>query len=71
MVAMDRRSLSFMYSFPNLIPLPAHKVQHIVDQVAPYGLDRLYSAWFGAVVKTGAKAAVELSAKRYIQAIYA
>jgi hypothetical protein len=65
----DRRYVSFMHSFPNLIPLPAHKVQRIVEQVAPYAFDRLYSAWFGAVVKEGAKAAVELSAKRYITAI--
>lgn len=68
-VVADRRYVSFMRSFPNLIPLPASKVQHIVDQLVPYAFDRVYSAWFGSVVKTGAKAAVETSARRYIAAI--
>ena len=70
-VVADRRYVSFMRSFPNLIPLPAYKVQHIVDQLAPYAFDRVYSAWFGAVVKAGAQHAVEASARRYIAAIAA
>src|SRR5207247_3026272 len=35
MVAMDRRSLSFMYSFPNYIPLNAEAVRRIWAAVEP------------------------------------
>jgi hypothetical protein len=35
MVAADRRSLSFMYSYPNYIPLNAAAVQRIAQAVAP------------------------------------
>lgn len=68
-VVMDRRYVSFMYSFPNLVPLPARAVQRIVEAVEPFAYDRLYSAWFDKVVFTDAKAAVRHSAERYINAI--
>lgn len=68
-VVQDRRYVSFMHSFPNLIPLNASAVQHVVDAVAPYPYDRIYSAWFGNVVKENARAGVEFSAARYIQHI--
>lgn len=68
-VVEDRRWLSFMYSYPNLIPLPASKVQRIVDAVDPFDFDRIYGAWWGKVVRANAKAAVLHSAERYIRAI--
>ncbi len=68
-VVGDRRYVSFMRSYPNLIPLPASAVRRIVQAVEPYRFDRIYSAWFGSVVNTDAKAAVQRSAERYIQAI--
>ncbi len=68
-VVQDRHYVSFMYSYPNLIPLPAAAVRHIVDAVAPYSFDRLYGAWWDRVVATDAKAAVERSATRYIAAL--
>ena len=46
-VIPDRRYVSFMYSYPNLIPLPPSKVQHIGDALAPYPFDTIYGAWFG------------------------
>ncbi len=47
MVAMDRRSLSFMYSFPNYIPLNATAVRRIWAAVEPLAFDRIYGAWWG------------------------
>ena len=38
MVAMDRRSLSFMYSYPNYIPLNAAAVRRIARAVEPLGV---------------------------------
>ena len=40
MVAMNRKSVSFMYSYPNLIPLSANKIRKIVGIVKPYEFDR-------------------------------
>ena len=68
-VVADRRWVSFMYSYPNYIPLSAAKVRHIVDAVAPYKFDRIYGAWWDAIVQTDAKASVQKSAERYIRAI--
>ena len=44
---MDRRSLSFMYSFPNYIPLNAAAVRRIARAVEPLAFDRIYGAWWG------------------------
>lgn len=68
-VVSDRRWVSFMYSYPNLIPLPAKKVEEIVTAVSPYNFDRIYGAWWGRVVKHDAKTAVSRSADRYIAAL--
>jgi glyoxylase-like metal-dependent hydrolase (beta-lactamase superfamily II) len=65
----DRRRVSFMRSYPNLIPLPARAVERIVQAVEPYAFDRLYSAWPGRVVTSNAKAAVQQSAARYLRAL--
>lgn len=68
-IASDRRYVSFMYSYPNLIPLPPRKVQAIVNAVEPYTFDRIYDGWPGKVIMTGAKEAVRRSAERYIRQI--
>ena len=69
-VVADRRWLSFMYSYPNLIPLSAAKVQQIVDAVEPFAFDRIYGAWWETIVADEAKESVRRSAARYIQAIH-
>jgi hypothetical protein len=69
MVAQDRRYVSFMYSYPNLIPLPASAVRRIDAAVAPFAYDRIYGAWWERVVHGDAKAAVARSTARYIAAI--
>jgi glyoxylase-like metal-dependent hydrolase (beta-lactamase superfamily II) len=69
MVVQDRRWVSFMYSYPNLIPLPAPAIERIVSAVEPFAYDRVYSSWFDQMISAGAKAAVKQSAERYIRAI--
>ena len=69
MVGMDRRSVSFMYSFPNYIPLNAAAVQRIADVVAPLAFNRVYGAWWGRNIAGDAKAAFDASVRRYIAAI--
>ena len=68
-VVADRRWVSFMYSYPNLVPLAADKIRRIVAAVEPYAFERLYGAWWDAVVVADAKASVRRSAERYIKAI--
>lgn len=68
-VVQDRRWVSFMYSYPNLIPLPVSAVRGIVEAVEPFEFDRIYGAWWGKVVRQDAKTAVKRSAERYMAAI--
>ncbi len=68
-VAMDRRTLSFMYSYPNYIPLNAEAVKRIARAVKPFAFDRIYGAWWGRNIASGAKAAFDASVRRYLAAI--
>lgn len=68
-VVSDRRFASFMFSYPNLIPLSAAAVRGIVDAISPFVFDRVYSHWFERVIRQDAKRAVAHSAERYIRAI--
>jgi hypothetical protein len=69
MVAMDRRHLSFMYSYPNYLPLGAAAVRRIAEVIAPLRFDRIYGAWWDRNIASGANAAFEASVKRYLKAI--
>src|SRR5205085_10825791 len=69
MVIPDRRYVSFMYSYPNLIPLPVSKVERIAEALAPYPFDTIHSAWFDGVVERDGSEAVRRSAARYVRAI--
>ena len=66
-VVPDRRFVSFMTSYPNLIPMSEAKVRSILDAVEPYEFDRIYGGWWGRNVMSGAKDAVRRSADRYVQ----
>ena len=68
-VVQDRRFVSFMYSYPNYIPLPGTTVHRMVAMLEPYPFERVYGAWFGAVVRADAKEAVRRSAERYLRAL--
>jgi glyoxylase-like metal-dependent hydrolase (beta-lactamase superfamily II) len=68
-VVQDRRFVSFMYSYPNYVPLSAATVRRMLERLEPYPFERIYGAWFGAVVHADAKAALRRSAERYIRAL--
>lgn len=68
-VVADRRYVSFMYSYPNLIPLPASEVNRIRAIIAGYDFERIYGAWFATIVSSDAKDAVMRSADRYMRAL--
>jgi hypothetical protein len=65
-VAQDRRFVTFMYSYPNYIPVSAAEVSRIVDALEPFEFDRIYGAWWDRNVAADAKGAVRRSAERYV-----
>jgi hypothetical protein len=68
-VAQDRRWVSFMYSFPNYIPLPAPEIDRITAALEPFEFDRIYGAWWSRNVASDGKQAVRRSAARYKRAL--
>jgi glyoxylase-like metal-dependent hydrolase (beta-lactamase superfamily II) len=69
-VIPDRSHVSFMYSYPNLIPLPAERVRAIAATLEPYAYSALYGAWWGTVIRDRADAVVQRSARRYVEALH-
>jgi hypothetical protein len=67
-VAQDRCYVSFMYSYPNMIPLNKRAVERIVNAVEPYEFELIYGGWWDYHVKD-ARTALKRSAERYIRAI--
>lgn len=68
-VVPDRRYVSFMYSYPNLIPLDASGVRSVVASVEPYEFDRIYGGWWERNVMSDARGAIERSLERYLRSI--
>lgn len=68
-VVPDRRWVSFMYSYPNYVPLNESAVQQILAAVVPLPFDRTYGAFPGLTVQNDGKQAVIRSAARYLKAI--
>jgi glyoxylase-like metal-dependent hydrolase (beta-lactamase superfamily II) len=69
MVGQDRRTVSFMYSYPNLIPLDAAAVRGIAAALEPFEFEQIYGGWFGKNVLENGKQAVRYSVRRYLHAI--
>jgi glyoxylase-like metal-dependent hydrolase (beta-lactamase superfamily II) len=68
-VAMDRRHVSFMYSYPNAIPLKPAAVRRLRNIVAPLAFDDVFGFSAGRQIIGNGKAAVEASFERYLRAI--
>lgn len=69
MVIPDRTHVAFMYSYPNLIPLPDEAVQGIGRALGPFAFEQIQGAWWGRIVPRDAKAIVERSVERHSRAI--
>jgi hypothetical protein len=65
-VVQDRAWVSFMWSYPNLIPLDEATVLDIAARVERFSFDRVYGGWWGKVVVADGAAAVRRSADRYV-----
>lgn len=64
-VAADRARVSFLWSYPNMLPLPAAAVEGIAALLAPWRFARLYGAFAGKDVLGDAEGVVARSAARY------
>lgn len=67
-VVADRQWVSFMYSYPNFIPLPSGNVERISSRIKECKFDKLYDA-FNRVIKEEAEQRVQKSASRYMEAL--
>ena len=65
-VAPDLKTVSFMYSYPNLIPLPQKDILYIQQAVNGVPYDAMYGA-FGRYIRHDAKTAMEYSFARYLK----
>ena len=65
----DRAWVGFMYSYPNLIPLPEAAVRPIAGALEPFAFETIYGAWWGTIVQADGADVVERSAERYVRAV--
>jgi hypothetical protein len=68
-VVQDNKSVSFMWSFPNFIPLSAPRVEGVVKSLKPYAFDRVHGAFTDRTIWSDGKGVVERSAARYLKII--
>jgi len=68
-VTMDRRHVTFMYSYPNHIPLGPSTVRHLRRVVAALTYDDVFGFSRGRQIIGAAQAAVEASFERYLAAV--
>jgi hypothetical protein len=67
LVTWDQMHVSFMWSYPNYVPLAAAEVERIGQRLAALDFDAIYSAFWGrGDIVRNAKAAVERSFARHI-----
>jgi glyoxylase-like metal-dependent hydrolase (beta-lactamase superfamily II) len=64
-VAPNLNTVSFMYSYPNMIPLPEKSIIQIRESVKDLDYNAIYGA-FGLYIKENAKQAVSFSIERYL-----
>ncbi len=69
-VTPDRKWVTFLWSYPNMVPLGAAPVRGILRALEPVAFNRIYGA-FGRHVLEDAKGVVKSSAERYLQFVSA
>jgi hypothetical protein len=68
-VIPDRAHVGFMYSYPNLIPLPEAAVRRIAVELSGFGFETIHGAWWDTLVRTDGSGVVARSAARYARAL--
>jgi hypothetical protein len=65
-VVLDRKTVSFMRSFPNYIPLSEPGVTRIVEALEPYEFEVIHGAFPDRSIMNDGKRALRYSAERYL-----
>ena len=68
-VVADRRHVSFMHSFPNLMPMQPSLVRQMRSRLAGLAFDDAYGYTWGRNIIGGARDAVNASFDRYLRAV--
>jgi hypothetical protein len=66
-VAADTSRVSFLWSYPNMMPLSANTVRRIAQTIAPWKFERIYGAFPGRETHQEGNQVIQRSAKRYIE----
>ncbi len=65
MVLPGHRRVSFMRSYPMLLPLPERYLDRLLAALEPLPYDRIHGGWSGRTVEAAAKEVLGTSAERY------
>ncbi|NMO19384.1 MBL fold metallo-hydrolase [Pyxidicoccus fallax] len=68
-VVMDRRHVSFMYSYPNFIPMKPGDVRAMRERLRAYDFEDVFGYTWGRNILGGGRAAVDASFERYLTAV--
>ena len=68
-VAADRDWVSFMYSYPNMIPLPAREIRRMREVIETLRFESVHGAFWGQDIGRDGKRKVLDSADRYLAAL--
>ena len=63
------RHVTFMYAYPNMVPLNRVAIEQIARSIEPFEFDRIHGGWFGRKIPRLAKDVVARSVDRYLAAI--
>lgn len=68
-VVFDRRHVTFMYSYPNYIPMKPSDVRGMRSRLEKYEFEDVFGYTWGRNIIGGARAAVDASFDRYLEAV--
>jgi glyoxylase-like metal-dependent hydrolase (beta-lactamase superfamily II) len=68
-VVLDRRHVTFMYSYPNYVPMKTSDVRAMRERLAGYAYEDVFGYTWGRNIIGGARAAVDASFDRFLAAV--
>ncbi len=67
-VTPDRQA-SFMWSFPDYLPLSARAVERLARAISPFAFETVYGAFWDRVIPRDGSAVLAASAERYLRCL--
>jgi glyoxylase-like metal-dependent hydrolase (beta-lactamase superfamily II) len=68
-ITQGAHRVSFLWSYPNMLPLPGKVVRDIAERIGAYRFERMYGAFEGQEMLGGAAEIVRRSADRYVELV--